>query len=100
MKTGLWMAVVFGVIGPLLAVIVTWVLVKRTWRARPELLTGLMVAGFAGKMIFFGAYVTVMLTVLSLPSTPFVVSFTASFISLYAIEAVWLQRLFANSPRP
>jgi hypothetical protein len=99
MMPGLWMAVVFGVIGPLAAVLVTWVLVKRTWRARPELLTGLMVAGFAGKMIFFGAYVTVMLTVLSLPATPFVVSFTVSFIALYAIEAVWLQRLFANNPR-
>ena len=95
-----WMAVVFGVIGPLAAVVVTWVMVKRIWRARPELLTGLMVAGFAGKMIFFGAYVTVMLTVLSLPATPFVVSFTASFIALYAIEAAWMQRLFANNPRP
>ena len=94
-----WMAVVFGVIGPLAAVVVTWVMVSRIWRARPELLTGLMVAGFAGKMIFFGVYVTVMLTVLSLPSTPFVVSFTVSFITLYAIEAVWLQRLFANNPR-
>ena len=93
------MAVVFGLIGPLAAVLVTWVMVKRTWRARPELLTGLMVAGFAGKMIFFGAYVTVMLTVLSLRPTPFVVSFTISFISLYAIEAFWMQRLFANNPR-
>jgi hypothetical protein len=90
------MAVVFGVIGPLAAVIVTWLMVKQTWRARPELLTGVMVAGFAGKMIFFGAYVTVMLTVLSLSPTPFIVSFTVSFISLYAIEAVWLQRLFAS----
>ena len=97
--SAVWMAVVFGVIGPLAAVVVTWVMVKRIWRARPELLTGLMVAGFAGKMMFFGAYVTVMLTVLSLPSTPFVVSFTVSFITLYAIEAVWLQRLFANNPR-
>ena len=99
MNGTVWTAIVLGVIGPLVAVIVTWVVVKRTWRAKPELVTGVMVAGFAGKMIFFGAYVTVMLTVLSLPPTPFVVSFTASFISLYAIEAVWLQRLFTNTPR-
>jgi hypothetical protein len=99
MSETVWAAVLFGVVGPLVAVIVTAILVKRTWRARPELLTGLMVAGFAGKMMFFGVYVTVMLTVLSLPPTPFVVSFTASFIALYAIEAAWMQRLFADTPR-
>ena len=99
MNGAAWTAVLFGLIGPLAAVMVTWILVKRTWRAKPELLTGLMVAGFAGKMIFFGVYVTVMLTVLSLPPTPFVVSFTASFITLYALEAVWMQRLFADTPR-
>jgi hypothetical protein len=91
-----WTAIGLGVIGPLAAVIVTWIVVKRTWRAKPGLVTGVMVAGLVGKMIFFGVYVTVMLTVLSLPSTPFVVSFTASFITLYAIEAVCLQRLFAR----
>jgi hypothetical protein len=96
MSEAVWTAILLGLAGPLAAVIVTWILVKRTWRAKPELLTGLMVAGFAGKMIFFGVYVTVMLTVLSLPPTPFVVSFTASFIALYAIEAVWMQRLFAT----
>lgn len=95
-----WTAVACGVVGPLLAVLVTWIVVKRTWHGRPELLTGVMVAGLAGKMIFFGAYVTVMLTVLSLPATPFVASFTTSFIALYAIEAVWMQRLFAGTPRP
>ena len=99
MNDAVWMAILFGVVGPLAAVVVTWVAVKRVWRRRPELLTGLMVAGLAGKMIFFGVYVTVMLTVLSLPPTPFVVSFTASFISLYGIEAVCLQRLFADTPR-
>ena len=96
MSDAVWSAVLLGLLGPLAAVIVTWMVVKRTWRAKPELLTGVMVAGFAGKMIFFGAYVTVMLTVLSLPSTPFVVSFTTSFIALYAIEAVWMRRLFAT----
>jgi hypothetical protein len=100
MSEAVWTAVLLGVIGPLAAVIVTGIVVKRTWRAKPELLTGMMVAGFAGKMMFFGAYVTVMLTVLALPPTPFVVSFTASFITLYAVEAVWMQRLFADTPRP
>jgi hypothetical protein len=99
MNEAVWAAVVFGVMGPLLAVIVTWIVVKRTWHAKPELLTGVMVAGLAGKMVFFGAYVAVMLTVLSLSPVPFVASFTTSFIALYAIEAVWMQRLFASTPR-
>ena len=54
----------------------------------PERLTSLMIAAFAGKMVFFGAYVAVMLKVLSLRPVPFVVSFTSSFIALYLMEAL------------
>ena len=56
-----------------------------------------MIAAFAVKMVFFGAYVAVMLRRLSLRPVPFVVSFTAYFIALYLIEALSLQRLFAGS---
>jgi hypothetical protein len=55
-----------------------------------------MVAAFGGKLVFFGAYVTVMLGVLSLRPLPFVISFTAYFIALHLFEAFCLQRLFGN----
>ena len=89
--------VFLGMVAPLAATIGTWVMVERTYRWRPERLTPLMVMAFGGKMVFFGAYVTVMLTVLTLRPAPFVISFTAYFIALYAIEAFCLRRLFEST---
>jgi len=54
-----------------------------------------MATAFAGKMIFFAAYVAVMLRVLDLEPIPFVVSFASSFIALHLIEGLGLRRLFA-----
>jgi hypothetical protein len=86
-----------GMIAPLAGAVATWVLVTRTYARRPEQLTPLMVAAFGGKLIFFGAYVTVMLGVLSLRPLPFVISFTAYFIALHLFEALCLQRLFGGA---
>ena len=55
-----------------------------------------MIAAFAAKMVFFGAYVAVMLLALALRPVPFVASFTAYFIALHLIEALCLKRLFAR----
>jgi hypothetical protein len=89
--------VLFGMLGPLAGAVSTWVLVARTYTSRPLLLTPLMVAAFAAKLVFFGVYVTIMLTVLSLRSLPFVISFTTYFIALHLFEALCLQRLFAGN---
>jgi hypothetical protein len=89
--------VLFGMIAPLMGALATWVLVARTYARRPEQLTPLMVVAFGGKLVFFGAYVTVMLGVLSLRPLPFVISFTAYFIALHLFEALCLQRLFDGS---
>jgi len=92
-------AVWFGMIGPLLVAGTTWLLMERTYRDNPGGLTSLMVAAFAGKMVFFGAYVTVMLRLLSLPPVPFVAGFTSYFIALHVTEALCLRRLFAADAR-
>jgi len=89
--------IVLGMAGPLVAAVVTWVLVERTYTSRqPERLTPLMMQAFAVKMVFFGVYVVVMLTALSLRQIPFVVSFTSYFIGLHVTEALCMQRLFAR----
>ena len=91
--------VLLGMIAPLAGAVATWVLVVRTYTSRPEWLMPLMVAAFGGKLVFFGAYVAVMLGVLSLRPLPFVISFTTYFIALHFFEALCLQRLFAgNAP--
>lgn len=89
--------VLMGMLAPLAGAAVTWILVVRTYATRPAALTPLMVAAFGGKLVFFGAYVTVMLAVLALRPVPFVVSFTAYFIALHVFEALCLQRLFARN---
>jgi len=89
--------IVLGMIGPLVAAIATWVIVERTFTSsHPERLTGLMIQAFAAKMVFFGAYVVVMLTALPLRRIEFVVSFTSYFIALHVIEALCMRRLFAR----
>jgi hypothetical protein len=89
--------VFLGMLGPLAAAVGTWVMVVHTFSVHPERLTTLMVAAFGGKVVFFGAYVTVMLKGLSLEPLPFVISFTCYFVGLYAVEAWCLQRLFGRA---
>lgn len=89
-------ATLLGMAAPLAVAVTTWRLAERTYRRDPTALTGLMIAGFVGKMVFFGAYVAVVIVVWSQPAVPFAVSFTGSFIALHLIEALALRRLFAS----
>lgn len=91
--------VLYGMLGPLAMVIGSWILMERAYRRNSQRLTAVMVAAFAGKLVFFGAYVAVMLRVLSVRPRTFVASFTSYFIALYLIEALHLRRLFAGGPR-
>jgi putative effector of murein hydrolase LrgA (UPF0299 family) len=91
--------VALGIAGPLVAVVVTWVLVVRTHRRSPADVTRVMVAGFAGKMIFFGVYVVAVWTEAAPDPIPFIASFTGSFLTLYGVEAILLDRLFRSGPR-
>ncbi len=89
----------FGMLGPLVAAVGTWVAVARAHRVKPERVTGVLMTGFAVKVLFFGSYVAVMLRMLPLRPVPFVVSFTSYFIALYAMEALFLKRLTMDAPR-
>jgi hypothetical protein len=92
-------AALAGMLAPLVVAAGSWILMERTYRRDPAALTGLMLKAFAGKMIFFGAYVAVVLSALSIRPIPFVVSFTGYFIGLHALEAVCLRRLVAGGAR-
>ena len=93
----LMLEVLLGMLGPLVVAVVSWEMAQQTYRKNPERLTGLMVTAFAGKLVFFGAYVAVMLQGVSLEPVPFVVSFTAYFIGLHVVEALCLRRLFLEA---
>jgi hypothetical protein len=89
--------ILFGMLAPLAAATVSWVLTERTYRSEPARLTGLMTALFGVKMLFFGAYVAVMVKLVGLRLTPFIASFTGYFVALYLTEALLMRRLFARS---
>lgn len=86
----------FGMAAPLAGAAVSWRLVERTHARAPERLTSVLIASFAAKMIFFGAYVA-LLGALWLRPRPLVVAFAASFIVLHAIEAGYLKKLLTNA---
>jgi hypothetical protein len=87
-------ATLLGMAAPLAVTTSTLWLIERAYRRDPRSVTPLMIKAFGAKLVFFGGYVGVMLGVLSVPATPFVVSFTAYLIGLYLIEALCLSRLF------
>jgi hypothetical protein len=91
--------ILFGMAGPLAETVASWVLAEQVFRSRPERLTAVMITAFAGKLVFFGAYVAVMISMLSLRPVPFMASFTAYFIALHFVEALALRRLFAGAAR-
>jgi hypothetical protein len=95
MQTGV--AVLLGMLAPLAMAVGSWVAIERVYRRSPAAVTRLMMAAFAGKMVFFGAYVVVVLGGLTVQPLPFIVSFTTYFIGLYLVEALWLRRLFMES---
>ena len=88
--------IALGMVGPLAAASVSWTMTERVYTRDPARLTGVMMAAFAAKMVFFGVWVAIMLKLVGVRPTPFVASFTAFFIGLYAVEALLMRRLFAK----
>lgn len=86
-----------GMFAPLIVVSFSWLLVERVYKTHPERTTSVMIGAFAGKLVFFGAYVGLAIGVLGVRPVPFVASFTGYFIALHVIEALWLKRLFVSS---
>lgn len=91
---GLARPVFAGLVGPLAAVVATWVVVVRGYRRNPADLTSLTLVAFFAKLVFFVAYVAVAIKVAGLPTRSFGISFVTWFVALYAVEAVLLARLF------
>ncbi len=96
-STGVRLAVWLGMLGPLVSTVCSGAIVDRVYRKRPESLTRVMSAAFAAKMIFFGAYVALVVKAGWAQPVPFAISFTGYFLGLHITEAVRLRRLFSNT---
>lgn len=89
----------YGLAGPLASANLSWLVMAKAQSAGAERLMGVMLKAMAIKMVFFGAYVSAVLGALDVRPVPFVVSFAASFIALYAMEAWFLKRLLDRHTR-
>jgi hypothetical protein len=89
-------AVGLGMAGPLVAAVVTWLLITRTLAGDPALMAGRMFLSLGAKMVFFGAYVVLAIRGLGVALVPFIVSFTAYFVALHTVEALLLRRAQAR----
>ena len=83
-----------GMLAPLLVGISTLVLVERIYRKEPAKLTSFMARAFFGKMALYGVYVSLILGWYSFQPTPFIVSFSAYFVGLHMVEALYFRSLF------
>ena len=89
-------AMLYGVLAPLIVVVVSWSVVQRAYRANAAGLMPVLLVGMALKLMFFAVYAAVMLRVLHVRPVPFVATFTVSFIVLHNIEALLMRRLFTS----
>jgi F0F1-type ATP synthase assembly protein I len=85
----------YGMLAPLAGTCVSWWSVARTFRSAPERVMGVMIVGFAIKLMFFALYVALMLRLMALRPVPFVAVFVTYFIVLNAMQALFLKRLIA-----
>ena len=93
---GAALEVALGAAGPLVAAVVSLVLTDRTYKRSPERLTRLMVRAFLAKLVLFGCYITLTVSMLALDPIWFAGSFTVSFVTLHLTEALHLQRLYTS----
>ena len=91
----------FGMMGPLIPAVASWIAMQRQFTRGPEKMTALMIKAFAAKMIFFAVYITVLVVFGSVRPVPFVLSFAGYFIALHSMEAFGLRRLQSTvTPEP
>jgi hypothetical protein len=83
-----------GMTGPLAAALAARIATDRAHKRHPTGVTSLLIKAFAGKMIFFAAYISLVLTATSVRAVPFVISFTIYFLAFHVTEAICLHRLF------
>ena len=89
----------FGMLGPLVSAVATWIVAFRTWAAAPERLTGVMVDRLRRESVVLRDVSGGDASRAGLRPIVFVVSFAGFFIALHVIEALFLKRLFvAGSP--
>ena len=85
--------ILLGMIAPLAITIATLILVERANKRDPREVTPMMIKAFIAKIVLVGAYVAIVLGILSVQAKPFIASFTTYFLGLYFVEFLCLRRI-------
>lgn len=93
---GAALEVALGAAAPLAVGIGSLVLMDRTYKRSPERLTRMLVRAFLAKLVIFGLYMALTVSLLSLDPVWFAGSFTVAFVTLHLAEALHLQRLYTG----
>lgn len=86
----------YALAAPLVCGVGSWLVTARVHASNPSKVTGALLVGFGAKALVFGAYVALAVRGLGLRPAPFALSFAGFFIATYAVEALFLRRLFAG----
>jgi hypothetical protein len=86
----------YALAAPLVCGVGSWLVTARVHASDPSRVTGMMVVAFGAKALLFGTYVAFAVRGLGLRPVPFALSFAGFFIATYAMEALFLRRLFAG----
>ena len=92
-------AAFLGMAAPLAVGVATIQLVDQTARTDILRLTARMTQAFIAKMVFYPAYVLVVISVLAIDPVSFSISFTLYFVALQITEALYFKTVFAKTAR-
>ena len=92
-------AVFLGMAAPLGVGLATIRLVEQTARSGIQRLTGRMTTAFVVKIVFYAAYVSIVLGALAVDPIPFAISFTLYFVALQITEALYFNTLWTRLGR-
>ena len=87
----------FGMAAPLAAGLATIRLVERTVQSDVSRLTGRLAVAFAVKLVFYAAYVAVVIGWLRVAPAPFALSFALYFAALQVAEGLYFRTLLTNA---
>jgi hypothetical protein len=87
--------VLFGMLGPLVSALVSWLLMIRQHEKNQLGMTRLLIRALAVKVVFFALYIIVLLNLNLVQPVPFALCFAGFYLILHMVEAMGLHRLQA-----
>ncbi|MCL2877830.1 MAG: hypothetical protein FWF13_03515 [Acidobacteria bacterium] len=83
----------FGMFGPTLASVLTWVALKRQMRHGPQKMLGCLIKAFMLKFLFFGVYIVALAKTNQVRPEPFVCCLAFFYLASHITEAFELRKV-------